>query len=136
MPTEWSTSAAGSFLFALDAKTGKPIPKLRQQRSGQCDPGRAPDAISGHENGDQSRILVHHGASGATTAFSTSAVPEARATFPAVTCSLSMRRRARFSGTSTRSRRTKRIRDGDCRPHLGRRRAQWRWDLGNAVDRP
>ena len=34
-------TAGGSFLFALDAKTGKPLPRLRQGRPGERDHGRA-----------------------------------------------------------------------------------------------
>ena len=62
--------------------------------------------------GDQHGLLVHDGAAVSTTACSTSAARAARATFPAGTCSRSTRRPARCSGTSTRFRRTRRIRAG------------------------
>ena len=57
-------TAAGSFLFALDAKTGQADSGLRQERPGQRDPRRAQAALPGRQDGDQPRLLVHDRAAG------------------------------------------------------------------------
>ena len=100
-------TAAGSFLFALDAKTGKPIQTFG--KNGQASvildviKERYPDvkaAIS-------ARLLVHDRAADSQRRASTSAARAARATFPAATCWRSTPRPARCSGTSTPFRRTR-----------------------------
>ena len=88
-------TGAGSFLFALDAKTGKPIKTLRQERPGERDPRRDQGALSRRHRGDHARLLVHDRAADLQRRASTSAARAARATFPAATCSRSTRRPAR-----------------------------------------
>ena len=88
-------TAAGSFLFALDAKTGKPIKTLRQGRPGQRHPRRDQGALPRRHRGDHARLLVHDRAADSQRRASTSAARAARATFPAATCSRSTRRPAR-----------------------------------------
>jgi glucose dehydrogenase len=86
-------TAAGSFLFALDAKSGKPIQTFGKdgQASVILD---VLGADTGGEDRHQSRILVHDRATGVQRACSTSAA-RSESTFPAVMCWRSMPKPAR-----------------------------------------
>ena len=87
-------TAAGSFLFALDAKTGKPITTFG--KDGQA--SVILDVIKERYPEVTAAITLGYWFTTApqiTTASSTSAARAARATFPAVTCSRSKRRAAR-----------------------------------------
>ena len=105
-------TAAGSFLFALDAKTGKPLQRFGNNGQASVILDVLKRAISGREERRSASATGSRPRRRFTTACCTSAARGARATFPAVTCWRSTRKRARSCGTSTPSRRTKKIRAG------------------------
>ena len=83
-------SAAGSFIFALDAETGEPIQGFGENGQASVIPRRAQAAVPGRRDGDLNGVLVHIGPPDPTTACSMSGPRAARAASQAVICWRSM----------------------------------------------